>query len=391
MVVALLLWRSVALPVERAMLGLELLSAQDINNRLSPVGEPGADRIVGLFNSLMKRLRDERVRLHEQDTLLRRIMEATPAGLAMLDLAGRIKDANDSFLRIVGCRSAREIEGLRPQQLPDPIGSELASLPVGEKRVVRVSGTVSLRCWHLWFMRDGVRQSFYLVENLAEEMHRAERQTYEKVVRMIAHEVNNTMGSIRTVLDVMAEEASDDMLRLTLVSCAERSRNLSSFIDSVASVVRIPEPDLRPVSLEVEVEAILPFLRIAAGGCAEVVLEPFAAGLRPVRVDAAMLQQALVNIVKNAAESMPVGREGIIVVAARGEGRRVVLEVSNNGVPIDAGISDHLFTPFFSTKSEGRGLGLMLVAEILRRHGCDFTLRTDADGITRFTIFFPLE
>lgn len=110
---------------------------------------------------------------------------------------------------------------------------------------------------------------------------------------------------------------------------------------------------------------------------------------RPVTVlaDRVLLEQVVVNIVKNAIESVvPQGGEVRIATHSEWPG----IEVVDNGAGISEMVSQKLFTPFFSTKANGQGLGLMLVSELLRRHGCGFSLRTDAsDGLTRFVIRFP--
>lgn len=102
--------------------------------------------------------------------------------------------------------------------------------------------------------------------------------------------------------------------------------------------------------------------------------------------DAAMIQQTVVNIVKNAVES--IRGEGKIVISAGSDRGHVWLDIANDGEPISEEVSKRLFSPFFTTKREGRGLGLTLIAEILRRHNARFSLLTGDDGITRFHIEF---
>ena len=106
-----------------------------------------------------------------------------------------------------------------------------------------------------------------------------------------------------------------------------------------------------------------------------------------VNVDTVMLQQAIINIVKNGVESIQ--EEGHIVISA-GRGKDGVwLDIANDGEPITEEVSQRLFSPFFTTKRGGRGLGLTLISEILRRHDARFSLQTGPDAITRFHIRLP--
>ena len=108
-------------------------------------------------------------------------------------------------------------------------------------------------------------------------------------------------------------------------------------------------------------------------------------------MDASLFEQVLVNIIKNAAESIEHAPEGTIQ-----QGRVVVrtiapttIEVVDNGPGITKETEAKLFSPFFSTKPNGQGIGLVFIREVLTRHGCTFSLRTYSDGLTRFRIIFP--
>lgn len=383
----IILYRSFVKPSVAAQRGLELLSAQDLNNRLVETGEPGADRVARLFNEMMLKLRNERLRQREQDTFLRLLLEASPMGVAVMNLNNEIAMANISFVRMTGMPAETDLRGRKLEEIDSPLTHFLAGLDTDASSTMRPAGNILYRCQHLKFMQDGFRRHFYLVENLADELRKAEKSSYEKVIRMISHEVNNTMGSVNSVLETVAEESENDPdLRDTLESCILRCGSLCGFIESFADLARLPEPVRRKVDLDGEISRMLPFLRLMSGGNIRIYFEPCPEGSAPVEADIHMLQQALVNIVKNAVES--ISESGWIKISTGFHHEKVILEIANNGRPIDPDTAGHLFTPFFSTKDSGRGLGLTLVSEILDRHSCEFMLATDAEGITRFTIRF---
>jgi len=104
--------------------------------------------------------------------------------------------------------------------------------------------------------------------------------------------------------------------------------------------------------------------------------------------DESLIEQALVNVVKNAIES--IGETGgSLDISAVSEGSRIVVTVADDGCPIPAETASQLFNPFFTSKPGGQGIGLTLTGEILRRHNSRFSLVTGADGLTRFTFTLP--
>ncbi len=389
LIILTLLYRSVVKPVTAAQRGIELLSAQDMNSRLAKVGEPGADRIVTLFNELITRLKNERLHLREQDSFLKLLVDASPMGVAMLNLDHNVSMVNKAFMQITGLQDD-DLSGKKLEEIDNDIIRTLVDLKSGESRVVRYSGTALFRCYHLRFMQEGFRRHFYLVEEMAEAVRKAEKEAYEKVIRMISHEVNNTMGSVESVLEMIAEESDNEPdLKSTIESCQQRCESMCGFIDSFANLARLPEPEFRRVDLTAELNKMLPFLRLISGE--KINLELFVEGgegneIMLVNADMTMIQQVIVNIVKNAVESIP--DKGKISISLCRNSKHVTLGIANDGTPIDSHTASQLFSPFFSTKRSGRGLGLMLVSEILHKHSADYSLRTDPDNITRFNIRF---
>lgn len=408
LVLLALLYRSVVKPVTAAQRGLELLSAQDYNNRLAKVGEPGADKIVNLFNNLITKLKNERLRLHEQDKFLHLLIEASPMGIIVLNLNDKITLVNKAFLKISGLKS-EDISGKSLNDISNNLIDTLERLAIGKSEIIRYNGAGLFRCYHLCFIQEGFRRHFYLVESLTEEVRKAEKDAYGKVIRMISHEVNNTMGSVQSVLETLADESEDDpQLYSTIGSCIERTKTMCNFIDSFAELARIPEPRKTLVNLDAEITRMLPFLQLMTP---ENILLNFnsafkhneiSSGIKTINADMTMIQQAVINIVKNAIESIAeedlrrkkqnddsTSYKGVINIFTSFEKNGISLVIENNGIPITPEVASHLFNTFYSTKRSGRGLGLTLISEILRKHSCFFTLRTDPDNLTRFTICFP--
>lgn len=146
--------------------------------------------------------------------------------------------------------------------------------------------------------------------------------------------------------------------------------------------MKLPEPEPTLLELNSTIDGMLPFLRKMAGASVNISAEPYGSKIY-INADEAQLHRVVTNIVKNAIESIA-GRKGNIVLRTEPG----MLEISDDGPGISPENASKIFTPFFSTKHNDRGLGLMLVADILRKHRATFSLATGTDSITRFKITF---
>ena len=249
LILTLLLVRGIVLPMRRTAIGMDLLASQDFGSRLVTVSEPNADRMVRLFNSMIERLHDERLRNMEQDNFLSLLIDASPMGVAMLDFDGRITMTNRAFLKIMGLSSIEMAQGKEIRNLDTPLTAALIELPQGENRVIRHGGVDMYRCWHLSVVQNGFPRRFYLIESLTEEIMKAERHAYGKVIRTISHEVNNTMAGVRSLLQMLCDTATDPDERDLMESCDARCSSMCSFISGYADVVRLPDPVMRDENL----------------------------------------------------------------------------------------------------------------------------------------------
>ncbi len=361
-------YRKTIRPYDTLIGGMELVRELDLTTRLAPSGQHETDIIVRTFNDLLGRLRSEHLRLEEQYTFLNLLIDASPMGVIQCDLDGNTTSMNPA---------AREM-------LSPSIEETIHALPLGETTTVRIPGGPStLRLSHLSFPDRGFQHPFFLIESLTSEIRLAEKAAYERVIRMIAHEVNNSVAGI------IGSLTGDEAERLTA---------LSSFVSRFAEVVKIPQPQLQLCDLSEEVEACRPFLENLCTQAHVHIDFRLTDEAVPVHLDTVLFQQVLINIVKNAVEAAPPSApEGATIVCTTivppsGGERGASLVVTDNGHGIPPAIAKNLFTPFFSTKPQGQGLGLLLIRDILTSHHCTFNLLTDPeDHLTRFTIQFPIQ
>jgi nitrogen fixation/metabolism regulation signal transduction histidine kinase len=391
---ALYLWlfyQKTLRPYDTLVSGIELVRDLDLTTRLAPTGQHEADIIVRTFNELLTRLRTEHLTLEEQYTFLSLLINASPMGIVQCDVDGNITSMNPAA----------------KQMLSPSIEEALHKLPLGQETTVRLPGEPQLfRINHLSFPDRGFQHPFYLIESLTDEVRKAEKAAYERVIRMIAHEVNNSVAGIVGII-----QNSKFIIQDSSKNAKERLMDLSEFVTRFANVVKIPQPQLQLCDLSEEVDACRPFLESLCN-TASVRLEfQLTDEAAPVRLDTILFQQVLINIVKNAIESIgsplpapPLGESpSSITISVKstlpsqqketlpsGSGEGASLTITDNGRGISPEAAQHLFTPFYSTKPQGQGIGLLLIRDILTSHGCTFSLLTDpTDHLTRFTINFP--
>ena len=393
-------YRRTLKPYDTLIGGMELVRDLDLSTRLAPSGQYETDVIVRTFNALLARLRSEHLSLVEQYNFLSLLIEASPMGVVQCDLDGHITSMNPAAKQMLTPLIREAMERL-------PIGNETTMRLMGEPGIYRIS--------HLSFTDRGYQHPFYLIESLTSEVRLAEKEAYERVIRMIAHEVNNSVAGIVGALEeqgmtndeskllsnpegnshssFFASEASLRAERVTRHSSLQerssftsRLRSMSAFVTRFAEVVKVPPPQLQLCDLSEEVEACRMFLENLCLSNRVRLEFNLTDDAIPVRLDSVLFQQVLVNIVKNSVESIGNREGGWVSIATSAQ----TLVVTDNGQGISEAVSQNLFTPFFSTKPNGQGIGLLLIRDILSGHGCTFSLHTDAtDRLTRFTIHFP--
>lgn len=382
-------YQKIIKPLDAIANGMDLLRAQDFSSRLSKVGQRDADRIVEVFNRMMNQLKGERLRLREQNHFLDLLIRKSSMGVVILTLDGNISMVNEAAVRFLDAGREEDLYGKLLEELESPLVEEILRLPKDTSETIRLSDSHIYRCSNLSFIDRGFAHPFILIESLTAEVMKAEKRAYEKVIRMIAHEVNNTVAGITSTLDTvddalqMMEDTED--LREVMKVCVERSYSMSRFITNFADVVKIPEPQLQEVSLNERIIACKVFMENL---CSErnINLHLELCEESPqVRMDTTLFEQVLINIIKNAVESIESSGEIFIFSSSS----PVMLEIADNGRGISKEVEAKLFTPFFSTKPNGQGIGLIFIREVLIKHGFTFSLRTYPDGMTRFRICFP--
>lgn len=453
----ILLIRSFFVPLRLIRTGAELVAEQDFTSTFRPVGQAEMDELIRVYNRMIERLRSERLRVEEQNRFLADLLEAAPVGVITLDFDGRIASVNPAAAELIGSLSnglggsgrpdgpgqpssteepddsagsgglpgvdetvemarpngpsrsdgsggsdgagrptrSDTLAGRTPDRLAAPLGPVLAALPAGSSQVV-ADGPRRLKCSRAAFYERGFARTFFLLEELTEEIRQTERNAYETLIRLMSHEVNNSVGAVGSLLETLGDygAALDDpdrerFTRALTVAVARLGR-LRSFVSGYADVVRLPPPDRRPCDLAELLDEILILLAPELEHRRITWTWTDRAQIPPIPLDRNQIEQVLVNVLKNAAEA--IGENGTIELALTSEprdGRQTpTLTIRDTGPGLTPETQEHLFSPFFSTKRDGRGLGLTLAHEVLTRHGFEHSLRNRPEGGAELVIRF---
>lgn len=380
--------RAVSVPLQLIRTGAELLEERDFSSSFIEVGQPEMDGLVRIYNRMVVQLREERLRLLEQNLFLGKVLAASPAGVVTLDFDGRIELLNPSAERLLGVAEAQAV-GKEPRLLPSSLGAALSSVAVDASEMVPLDGRRRIKISRAEFFDRGFAKSFFVLEELTEELRNSEKAAYEKLIRMMSHEVNNTVGAAGSLLETfegystqLRTEDSRDFTEALLVA-RSRLDHLRAFMAGFAEMVRLPPPEKRPVDVKRLLEELLLLLRpeLEHRNIACKWIE--AAPVPPVVMDRNQMEQVLVNVLKNSMEA--IGTDGQITIELAPDSGRPSLSIRDTGGGIPEDVRAKLFTPFFSTKRDGRGLGLTLIHEILRHHDFEFALHNH-DGGAEFRI-----
>jgi two-component system, NtrC family, nitrogen regulation sensor histidine kinase NtrY len=381
-------FRSVSEPLHLLLSGIDAIKDKDFNVKFIRTGKYETDQLIGVYNEMIDRLREERTRQEQQHFFLDKLIQTSPTGIIILDFDGLITELNPKARELLSLAMEAPILGRSIADIDHPIARVAAALSSGETQTVHIQGLETYKCRKAHFIDRGFARPFIMVEELTGEILRAEKNAYSKIIRMMAHEVNNTIGAINSILnatlsyaDRLSEEEGREFWEAQTV-CIERNDRLNRFMRNFADIVRLPAPHREPYPLD---RLLRDIARLMEGQAAERQIavstelpgHPVYAG-----IDVQQMELVLVNAVKNSMDSIDRGGEIHLVLREK----PLAILIRDNGPGIPPELEEKLFSPFFTTKKEGQGVGLTLSREILHNHGFSFSLQTKPDGWTEFRI-----
>jgi nitrogen fixation/metabolism regulation signal transduction histidine kinase len=331
--IGVVLTRGLYRHLQLAESGAQLIRDSDFTSRLLPVGQPEVDQLISLYNQMVDGLRGERTRLQEQHHFFTQVLRVSPSGIVVLDYDGGITTMNPAAERLLGVDAAAA-SGRQLGALGTPLAAAVAALPKNSTETITTTAARHVRCHHGSFVDRGFVRSFILIEELTEALRQAERHAYEKLIRVMAHEVNNSVTASNSLLhsalayggELSGESRADFERALAVV--IERTDQLNGFMRRFANVFRLPDPIKRAEPLLALLERNVELLR-RHPEAARIRWEwEFDAPALTVPMDRALMEQATLNVLQNAVDAA--GADGRIAIRLQGSnGGRPVLTIED--------------------------------------------------------------
>jgi nitrogen fixation/metabolism regulation signal transduction histidine kinase len=318
-------------------------------------------------------------------------LRASPSGIITFDFDEKIAMLNPRAEKMLQAASAN-LAGRKLVELHAPFAEALSRLNAGESQVILLQGRRRVKCQKSQYRDRGFTRSFILMEELTEELRRSEKAAYEKLIRMMSHEVNNSIGAVNSLLHTflnyknqLRDDDRQDYENALNVAIA-RTEHLNVFMRSFAEVVRLPLPKRQPCDLQELLESIA--LLMSAESQKRGIVWKWEVGeaFAPIVMDKNQMEQVFVNIFKNAMEA--IGTNGTITIRLGKKGGRSFVMIEDTGAGLTPEARANLFTPFFSTKENGQGIGLTMIQEILSQHNFEFSLDSPPGESTQFVVYF---
>jgi two-component system nitrogen regulation sensor histidine kinase NtrY len=374
---------SVRRTVQAVSDGISSMKDRDFSISIALPQEPRLRALVSSYNELGALLREERQSLYQRELLLDTVIQTTPLSMVLTNATGRVVYSNlaarQTFL------GGKNLEGMSFDELlrnaPEPLRQAVAS--EGDTLFTLDAGGES-EIYHLSqraFLLNSQVHRLFLLKQMTREFSRQEVETWKKVIRVVAHELNNSLAPISSLAHSgrhVAHRADPAQFERIFQTIEERARHLHTFIDGYARFAKLPRPQPEAVHWNAFLKALrntMPFL-----------IEGEVPS-RPGVFDPAQIEQVLINLIKNAREAGAADESIAVRVTEQGGGFSVQVLDRGAGMPED--VLRNALLPFYSTKPAGAGLGLTVCREVIEAHGGRISLANRTDGGLVVSLWIP--
>lgn len=344
--------------------GLRNLNDQDYSSGVARIRNDELGRVVDAYNALGATLRDERLSLHQRELLLDTVIQSADLALLLTNESGTVIYDNPGARKLL--MDGQSTLGRSIDAVTEHADPALGEATRGRRQgLFTISLDGELETYHLayrTFRVNNQRNHLYLYKQLTHELSRQELATWKRLIRVISHELNNSLAPILS-LSHSARQLADrpdgaDRLRDVLDTVAGRAAHLREFISGYVEFARLPKPRSRAVQWTGFLRGLENLDAFALEGSVPD---------EPGYFDPVQMEQVLINLLRNAHESGSARED--VTLSVRQTGQASLITVSDRGSGMNDVTLRQALLPFYSTKTEGSGLGLALCREILEGHG----------------------
>ena len=343
------------------------------------------------FNCTLNRLRNifdkERHEIIEQEKYFGLMLDHVKTGIAVIEKDGRVAYCNNTALNLLGIATFGHIRQLRA--VSDSLYDSFQTIADGnEERAsyYNESGkmTISLTASEAKIGKDTVR--IIAFNDISNEIAENEQQSWSKLIRVLTHEIMNTITPIASLSDTLLTfNGVDEDIKNGLSTISESSKGLIKFVDTYRNLTRVAMPSKKAFYFRELAERVINLTReqtvISGAVCSYVEKSEDVL----LYADEGQITQILINLVKNAVQAEA---KNIEISAEINLSEHIIINVTNDGLPISKESQEEIFVPFYTTKQEGTGIGLSLSRQIMRLHNGSLMLTRSDESRTVFTLVF---
>jgi nitrogen fixation/metabolism regulation signal transduction histidine kinase len=378
--------------------GITALKDRDFSLSIAPEGPQELSALVAAYNGLGELLRRERLDLYQRELLLDSVIQTTPLAMVLTTVGTRASDGRIIFSNLAAralLHRGAKLEGLTLDEAligaPEPLRAAIATredTPGGDAAAGDTLFTLEEdgqpQVYHLSqrpFLLNARPHRLLLLKQLTRELASQEVAVWRKLIRVIAHELNNSLAPVSSLThsgSLIAQDLGEARLQRVFTTIGERVAHLVSFIDGYARFAKLPLPRPQDVFWEGFLARLKDTIPFAITGTLP---------QRPARFDPGQLEQVMINLLKNAAESG--SPPAAVTVQVHDIGGGFLVEVADRGCGLTGPVLQDALLPFYSTKAGGGGLGLTLCREIIEAHRGRIRLANRDGGGARVSLWLP--
>jgi nitrogen fixation/metabolism regulation signal transduction histidine kinase len=354
-----------------------------------PAAQPGLARLSIAISVAMDHLAEDRAQREERLDRLQALVDTVPVALLVVDRSGMVLSVNRAAQRHLRVRVGplAAITTLSPTSL-----ATVRTMPPGAMRILQLADGRSVNAQTAAFTAGRQRLLLLSLQGFSGDLDGVAQQAWEDLARVLAHEIMNSLTPICSLSQVLGRRLGElDGAAVELAEDAEvirrRSAGLISFVERYRQITHLPNPNAELVDVRElgdRVERLFGPTAQAAGVAFSIRIATTA-----MQADPTLIEQALINLLKNAIEAAGLQTNGRVDLIAEQEGDLFCFTVSDNGAGIAPECRERIFVPFFTTKPDGSGVGLTLARQIALAHGGRLEYRQTAGGGASFRLCLP--
>ena len=358
------------------------------------------------YQSLQHKLSDLRNEKDAQSQYLKTIVQHLGIGLMTFDRSGDVQIINTTAKKLLKVKHLKNIEGLA--RLSEPLVKSFQSLKTGGQDLIKIQHegyTYQLSVYAIELTLKGEPFKLITLQNIQSELEEKEMEAWQNLIRVLTHEIMNSVTPISSLAATVdgdlknnIEENKDryeiekddlDDIHRAIQTIQRRSEGLIRFVSDFRNLTRIPTPQIKEVRVNEIFQRVLTLLKHDLDQFNIHVITSVKPQELLIKVDPELIEQVMINIVKNAIQALEEEPEKQIKLTARKDNKNnVTIRIKDNGAGIDEEALSKIFIPFFTTKKNGSGIGLSLSKQIMRQHKGAIKVVSHLDEGTEFSLRF---